>query len=135
MILFYSNVHKSTSFCFKKTQPDGMTWSVCRTAKRAAWGSCFHNTYIVNIDWVQIKKVPEPDERWRERAAGLSQVKMLDSCSARQTNFINLLLFSVALCYRHFCLSWAEVVTFSLALFKCLKRWKFLSFLVPLESP
>ena len=40
---------------------------------------------------LESKKVPEPDERWRERAAGLSQVKMLDSCSARQTYFIGLL--------------------------------------------
>ena len=39
----------------------------------------------------EVKKVPEPDERWRERAAGLSQVKMLDSFSARQTHFIGLL--------------------------------------------
>ena len=48
---------------------------------------------LVKIQILWSKKVPEPDERWRERAAGLSQVKMLDSCSARQTNFNNLLLF------------------------------------------
>ena len=76
-----------------KTKSTGQLRSASAHAER----SCARDAWT--------KKVPEPDERWRERAAGLSQVKMLDSCSARQTNFINLLLFSVALCYRHFCLS------------------------------
>ena len=57
----------------------------------------------VVVDILMYKKVPEPDERWRERAAGLSQVKMLDSHSARQTYFIS--LFATGNFARNFCVT------------------------------